>query len=102
MDIPHRLSRALSKRLGDDLKEIRLFGSRAKGTWGPGSDYDILVVVSRRTASLLDAIYDEGFKLELRFGVDISFKVYGEEEYRRRERLGTPFAVELRASSIRL
>ena len=101
MDIPRRLSRALTRRLKGELREMRLFGSRAKGTWVPGSDYDILVVLSRRTPALLDAIYDEAIKLELRYGVDISFKVYGEDEFRRRERLGTPFAVELRTSSIR-
>jgi predicted nucleotidyltransferase len=100
MDIAQKLSRRLRKRLGDELREVRLFGSRAKGTFGPNSDYDILVVLGRRSPELLDAIYDEAQVIELRYGVDISFKVYAEDDFARKQELGTPFVRSLRESSI--
>jgi len=81
---------------------MRLFGSRAKGTFGPGSDYDILIVLRRRTSTLLDVIYDEALRMELRYGVNISFKIYAEDDYRRKQELGTPFMAELRESSVPL
>jgi predicted nucleotidyltransferase len=84
MDIARKLSRRLHKRLGSELRELRLFGSRAKGTFGPGSDYDILVVLRRRTPALLD----------------ISFKVYAEDTFARHQELGTPFVKSMRESSI--
>jgi len=100
MDIARKLSRRLHKRLGSELRELRLFGSRAKGTFGPGSDYDILVVLRRRTPALLDIIYDEAQAIELRHGVDISFKVYAEDTFARHQELGTPFVKSMRESSI--
>lgn len=102
MDIAQDLSRKLTRRLGDELREIRPFGSRAKGTFGPHSDYDILIVLRRRTPEILDAIYDEAQEIELRHGVDFSFKVYSEEDFARKQRLGTPFMKALRESSIPL
>ena len=39
---------------------------------------------------------------ELRHGVDVSFKVYSEDDYARKQKLGTPFMKALRESSIPL
>ncbi|HEC49623.1 MAG TPA: nucleotidyltransferase domain-containing protein, partial [Candidatus Desulfofervidus auxilii] len=35
----------LRQQLGDRLKEVILFGSRARGDWEEGSDYDFLIIV---------------------------------------------------------
>lgn len=50
----------LKEKLGDDLREIYLFGSRARGDFREGSDYDCLVIISKRTPELLDMIYEVG------------------------------------------
>lgn len=51
--IPDRVREALldfrkrlDERFGNRLKDFRLFGSYARGDWGPDSDVDVLVVVS--------------------------------------------------------
>lgn len=92
----------MRKRLGDELREIRLFGSRAKGTNSPTSDYDILIVLKRREPRLIDLIYSEAQELELKHGVDISFKIYGESDFRRRIDSGAPFMNEIKTSSLPL
>jgi predicted nucleotidyltransferase len=102
VDIARRLARDLRRRLGSELKEIRLFGSRARGTSTPSSDYDILVLLSRKDPGTVDALYDVALRLELRHRVDISFKVYREEDYRRKSALGTPFTRRVAESSVLL
>lgn len=42
----------LRQRLGTHLRQILLFGSRARGDAQDGSDYDMLVVVDHRTPKL--------------------------------------------------
>lgn len=47
LDLSHELDRyvtALEERFGADLVSVVLFGSRARGTAGPDSDLDLLVV----------------------------------------------------------
>ena len=39
----------LRQRLGPHLRQLLLFGSRARGDAQAGSDYDMLVVVDHRT-----------------------------------------------------
>ncbi len=46
------------KALGSHLKELVLFGSRARGDARPDSDYDVLVVVDERSVALRDRLLD--------------------------------------------
>jgi len=48
----------LRERLGDHLKQIVLFGSRARGDYQPDSDYDLLVIVDEVTSKINEAIDD--------------------------------------------
>ena len=41
-----------------EIEEIIVFGSFEKGTWAPGSDLDVFVVLSRSTKSVRDRIPD--------------------------------------------
>lgn len=45
---------ALRERLGDSLRGVVLFGSRARGDARPGSDWDLLVVARGLPDSLLE------------------------------------------------
>ena len=47
---------AIRERLGEHLKKIILFGSRARGDDDPESDYDVLLVVDEVTREINDAI----------------------------------------------
>jgi predicted nucleotidyltransferase len=40
------------RRIGRQLREITLFGSRARGDARPTSDYDVLVVVDEKTPEI--------------------------------------------------
>ncbi len=55
-DLLRRLVENLRAALGDDLRELILFGSRARGDHRPGSDYDCLAIVDQVTEELEDAI----------------------------------------------
>jgi len=56
--ILHLFLAQLREQLGHHLKQVILFGSRARGDERPDSDYDCLAVVDRISPALLDSIDD--------------------------------------------
>jgi len=46
----------IREQLGNHLKEVILFGSRARGEDVPGSDYDCLIIVDEVTKAIKDII----------------------------------------------
>ena len=54
-----RYAADLSSLLGDRLKELWLFGSRARGDNSEESDYDILLVVDADRREIQDAVGEE-------------------------------------------
>lgn len=46
----------LNKELKEQIMDVILFGSRARGDFQPESDYDILVLVAKKTKELRDKI----------------------------------------------
>lgn len=80
------LSKALKEQLGSDLKQLILFGSRARGDNAPDSDYDCLAVVTEVSAVTLEVLDQVGG--ELLFSHDVVFSIvpisearYGAEKY---------------------
>lgn len=69
-----------------------LFGSRARGTERPDSDYDLLLVV-REDFSLTekDALYEQVIDILLETGRLVSLKIFREKQFRRLRELSTPF-----------
>ena len=78
------------------ITSLVLFGSRARGDHRTHSDYDILIVVPRKSAALLDVLYDSVLDVLLAHGRIISLKVFEEPEFARLERLGSPFIRRVR------
>lgn len=69
-----RLVAALDERLGDDLRAVWLYGSRARGRRsGPESDVDLLVVA--RTARF-DDVHRIGYEIAVATGMGPSFLSY--------------------------
>lgn len=66
----------LLKRLGGEVKEIRLFGSKARGDWHKYSDTDILVVLRAAQKDERDIILDIETEILLKYGVNISAHIY--------------------------
>ncbi|MFZ5519493.1 MAG: nucleotidyltransferase domain-containing protein [Candidatus Zhuqueibacterota bacterium] len=69
------------QRLGDRLKNIYLFGSRARGDAWEGSDYDYALIVDVRDRILEDAILDVSTLLLDKFEVLVSTQIFTEQEW---------------------
>jgi len=55
-DALQRFMQQIREQLGNHLKQVILFGSRARGEDVPGSDYDCLIIVDEVTKALKDII----------------------------------------------
>ena len=89
-DSPLRSFKAeLRERLGDRLRQLVLFGSRARGEFRPDSDYDMLVIVDRVDRALVHEIDAAVGRALLDFGVVFSAFPIGEQE--RADRKYSPF-----------
>ena len=80
---------------------VLLYGSRARGSASPESDFDLLVLtpapLSRETIRRVrDALYE----LELRYGVVVSTLFYSEKEWRDPRRRATPFYREVEREGV--
>lgn len=83
------LKEALQDMLGDRLVGLYLFGSKARGDYGAGSDIDIAVIVRGLTRDLKNAVFDKAADIELERDVSLSTLVLSEEQFeflKRRER----------------
>lgn len=64
------------------VTEIRLFGSKARGTDDAESDIDLLVLTSRKLHwQKRRAMTDTLLEIELKFGVVLSLLIVSEEEW---------------------
>ena len=79
-----------------DIKKIILFGSVAKGLYGPDSDCDILLVLKERKQEIINGIYEIVTEFLLKYGVDISLKIYSEKDFNRKTSILTPFMAEIK------
>jgi predicted nucleotidyltransferase len=80
----------LRQRLGSHLRQILLFGSHARGDAHDGSDYDMLVVVDRRTPELRIAILEVESQLMERYGALVATVLRSEAEWQQLQ--GLPLA----------
>ena len=85
------------------IEEIYLFGSRAKGTERPDSDYDLLLVVSPKfTFEDRDRLYGAVMSILLSTGRLVSLKIFKEQEFKRLCDLGTPFMQHVMTDGIKI
>ena len=61
--------------LGQNLVEVKLFGSKATGTDAPDSDIDLLVTVAEAGVAVEDKVLDIAFDVNLKHEVYISPRV---------------------------
>ncbi len=69
------LTERLRERYGDRIRSILLFGSRARGDHDPVSDYDIMVLVDRKTPELDSEIFQLGCEIDYRRNTCLSLFV---------------------------
>lgn len=77
------------------IRQVILFGSRARGTHRHDSDYDLLLVVDRKDEDLLDVLYEAVMDVLLTHGRLVSLKIFAQQEFDRLQALRTPFMTQV-------
>jgi len=98
--VPFVFAREVRRRLGTHLKDLRLFGSRARGDAHPHSDYGMLVIVDRRSPEIRAAILEIEVDLIDRYEALVTSIVRTEDEWKQRQ--GTPLAINIEREGRRL
>ncbi|MDI6740853.1 MAG: nucleotidyltransferase domain-containing protein [Candidatus Edwardsbacteria bacterium] len=72
---------ALRSRIGDHLRSLILYGSRARNQARTDSDYDCVVVVDRRSRAVQEAVLDAATAMLDRYDALVSPQVFDAEEW---------------------
>lgn len=91
LDVAREFAEALAERLGDQLVQVALFGSRARGEARWRSDYDLMVVLRSASAEARDAVHRLATTIELEHNVDLSTKIVDRERFEQLRRSSLPF-----------
>ncbi|OGP26999.1 MAG: hypothetical protein A2X87_03890 [Deltaproteobacteria bacterium GWC2_42_51] len=73
--------KGVSHGLGENLKRLRLFGSKARGDYERESDLDVLVLVSERSYKIDRQITDVSADVMCEYLVRVSPFILTEEQY---------------------
>lgn len=89
-DILHRIKKIVFDN--DPLAKVYLYGSRARGTMKPDSDWDLLILLNKDkiTADIERSVTYPLYDLEFEIGEVISPIVYSEKEWNSKHSI-TPF-----------
>lgn len=97
-----KFTKALKSKFNGEISKIILFGSRSKDIARPDSDYDLLVVLFKKDPRIVNRIYDEVLAFLLKYEVDISLKIYSDENFRKGISVPTPFMEEIKQTGVEL
>ena len=92
--------RRILAELPDQVRDIILFGSKARGDAHPGSDVDLLVVVDRRTPEVDEVISDITGETLLEKRIDLSALDFTSDEIAEWSAIGTPLMRNVAAEGI--
>jgi predicted nucleotidyltransferase len=93
-------SRTLQQRLAPHVREIVLFGSRARGDAHEGSDYDFLVILDHKNRSAVQLVREVEVEFLNRFNALSSSLIYNAAEWELRKNL--PVGINIKREGIRL
>jgi predicted nucleotidyltransferase len=79
--VMRQLAKTLREKLGEKIQGIILFGSRARGDFYPDSDYDVIVLVKKKTRKLRDKIHEIAWEVGWTNEVSISTFVYEKKRF---------------------
>jgi predicted nucleotidyltransferase len=91
-------SHRLREKLGDNIKQIILFGSRARGECHEGSDYDFVIIVNERNKKVRETVTGVAVEFLNRYDELSANLIYNEEEWR--ECLRLPLGVNVQKEGI--
>ncbi len=75
----------LKRTIPADLRNIILYGSRARGDFKEFSDYDFLVILSQKNYELNETIYDAGYLILDSYEKLASCIIWDEKEFNRKK-----------------
>jgi Predicted nucleotidyltransferases len=84
--VAKKYAELLHAALGSKLREVWLFGSRARGDFHANSDYDILVVAEGDRHELSDIAVDYSYSILCEFSELIGPLTYSPSEWEREKR----------------
>lgn len=75
------LKNIIKDRFKDDLKDLILFGSQLSNKTNQDSDYDILIILKRKTDWKTESeISDLCYEIDLKYGIITDTHILGEDE----------------------
>lgn len=99
-DVVREFAKGIRAQLGNRVREIRLFGSRARGDARADSDYDVLVVLDQRSPELRAEILRIAVRMMDEYGVLVATVLRSAEEWQKSQ--GYPFARNIARESLAL
>lgn len=75
----------LKKSNSQNLKNVILFGSQARRSGNGQSDYDFLVVLTKKSHIINDTVYDAGYLILDTYEKMTTCIIWDEEEFRRKK-----------------
>lgn len=89
-------------KLKNDILALKLFGSKARGDFRKDSDIDILVLLKKSTLKKEDLIFDIAVDILLKYGIDLSVKIFSEKEYEKGLNWQIPFFLSIQREAARI
>ena len=95
-------AKKLKNELGDNLLNIRLFGSKVRHVFTRDSDIDILIILAEKNSEYIDKIVDILVDIQLEYDANISPVIYTEYEYTMNRDMGTLFVENVEKEGVYL
>jgi len=89
--VVNSIVKELEENLGDNILNIRLFGSKVRGDFYRDSDIDIFILVKERTSVIEDIIAEIEVNHDIEYGLPLSTVLYSLFEYQKNMELGSFF-----------
>ncbi|MCX8042744.1 MAG: nucleotidyltransferase domain-containing protein [Desulfobacterota bacterium] len=96
------IKKALTSFLDKRLVKLVLFGSRARGDYSAGSDFDIAIIVQGLTPQLKKEIYNAIADVELAHDTPVSAIALSEEEFEHLKQRERAIALDIEREGIPL
>lgn len=90
-DAIKRATVKLKDALGDNLIAVAAFGSRVRGDFDGDSDFDILIVVKKRTSDVIDKAIDVFTDEEDNMGIPFSVVIKETRSFEKEKTYNTTF-----------
>ena len=99
-EIITEFSGLLKQKLSNHIKNITLFGSRARGDHKEHSDYDFLIIVDKKNRMIMNEIREIEVGILDRFDALVGSVVYNEPEWEKRKNF--PFGINIHKDGIKI